>query len=710
MASDIDASTPSHATSLTSQEVRDLKTLSDNVVDVLTLHALDSGMPPKSDIARKPTLRDEPVYDARPPRRSYVNLARQTSWSGSGRPSSRNGDREREGEARAANPSTGDTSVWDAWGGDTSTVGSTREQQRTPAPSRQQSPSRRSPSSSNFLRRSGRFDVVEAAGRDIPASNASTWSSGGRASMSTSSASNTIILGNGQPVINGWGSEPSGSVPALDPKQTLATSAKAVKEDDWASYTHKQTINDAYERRMALSRSGGSSVHPSSTLSLARQSTVASQSTTEQHVKPSADQPNDDGWGNWQASTTANDAYERRARMNGDRAAYARSTMSTERSAASDITGSRHLDQPGRRAESTSYKTEPSDPSAPTYANDTEAIRPVKAESADDGWGIWSASTQVNDAFERRARMAVGEPQHNSTQPVASQTRRQSPPIPSHTSASAAKATEQVQASQPKKEEEDGWGDWQATSQVNDAFERRAKLRPGETLPATSHQRSSSTVSNGWANSSQTAAQGQQNGTGHTDSMQSPYASTPYQTADLLSRLTISSPAPASRQTLLPELNRQKKGISIKGNFQRLMAETTRREATGENSRELAGLRKRVSAVEAVQARSASSVSGRSSVAPSEYGRTPSPAVSTGTVHAPQPVRPVSVQNNWSGAENPSSYGNVYNIREPQGPASEGSLLGKNFKIGRIEKMHVSEVPPLERSETPRAQGTVGWH
>ena len=701
--SDIDAGPSEHNTALSTDEVQKLETLSKNVVDVLNMHAQDSGMPWFSDIARKHTFRDEAVYDPRPPRRSYVDLAHETSWSGLDSGSARKEGRDRA-EQQSSAPATA-TSGWESWGaagGAGESSHSPVKEERSPPASRPQSPRTRSPSPSTMSRRSRAFEQVEAASRDIPASNATSWKSGSHRQVSTSTSSNATALGSKLPITNGWGSAPSEPVSEAAPASTNGAS----EDDGWASYTPQKTMNDAYERRMAMSRSGGS-INGTQTRSTAQsyrapsptpQPAVSMQSPVQTSADTAAPSTAaDDGWGSWLASSTTNDAYERRARLNGDHPIHSQSTTTAN----------------GREDNSNSHALPATAPQSNGWGNvngthashDTQEALPAASVAdhkqpvaQDDGWGSWSASMQHNDAFEKRARLGSVQPEpfirQTEPQPVY-----QASTAPTHAADSPSKA-EESGTRENKPQEEDGWGSWQATTQVNDAYERRSRLREGEPLPPASparstHQRTASTVSHGWSGTSGHVPQQNGRSNGQTDS---PYASTPYATADLLSRLNISSPAPSlapsSRQTVLPELDRRKKGISIKGNFQRLMEETTRREATGEHTVELQKLKKRVQDVEAVSARS-----GRSSVAPSEFGRASSPAlsmVSTRTVHAPQPVRPSQISDSWTDAGGDVSMGSVSSIREPEGPASEGSMLGRNFANSRRQP----EVEPV-RSETP---------
>lgn len=361
-----------------------------------------------------------------------------------------------------------------------------------------------------------------------------------------------------------------------------------------------------------------------------------------------------DEWAAYTPSTTRNDAYERRAALTGS----------------GDTGPPAAMQQPVARVEVPRPVEKVAAP-----VNGSDAVAPAE----DDGWGAWQASTTVNDAYEKRAKLSGRE--EVASRPVQAepyvldqQSARVAPgaqnpngdvkgwgslPTQAPVRPAAGESDQKISngASEPAKPaEDDGWGSWQASTQVNDAFERRSRLRPGESLaPASqSHVTTLQSMTNGHApNHADASGWGQR-------ATSSPYPSTPHKSADLLSRLTVTSPAPSSaRRSVLPELERQTRSISIKGRFDRLKEETNLREAKGEKSRQLEDMRKRVQTVDALKA--------RGSVAPSESGRgSPAPsmismrsvAASDLKMHAPQPVRHAQVQG-WSGASDVSAAGSV---------------------------------------------------
>jgi hypothetical protein len=102
----------------------------------------------------------------------------------------------------------------------------------------------------------------------------------------------------------------SGAATRSTPKTSQATD-----DDAWASYL---VVNDAYERRAALSR-GESLRSPAARPSSPKPAQPLYDGTTLQSAgKLDARPPEpaaDDGWGSWQPTTANNDAFERRAAL-----------------------------------------------------------------------------------------------------------------------------------------------------------------------------------------------------------------------------------------------------------------------------------------------------------------------------------------------------------------------------------------------------------
>lgn len=521
------------------------------------MHAADNNMPCVADIARQMTRRDEPDPNASTRPRVHV----------------RSGTRSEGEKLVVGRVAVGkEPSAWDSWGGQdvSATVPSLEQRQ----------PSTRPPSRRRSRRGSESIPELYSEGTN-------GWA-GNRASMSTTALTTQASPSLAQVTVTGWGD--TGQHEAPSSAFSRSAEPKYSEEDGWASYVPAQALNDAYERRAALSQAEPAAiptVHRGQSVAQAGHTTAST--APEAATRLPAAAAEDDGWSNWKASSTDNDAFERRARMGRQQGTGGTSAIHQSRTR------------------------------SPPMAN---------------GHG----SQQNQDHEQHWSTLSASMPRVVwAKETVEGMTR--------HTDSSSANTSADALTLPTLSGGDDGWSNWQASTTVNDAHERRSRLRPGDSArPLAINQVAPPQADSGeWGDKSA------------APTLDVVYSSSVHRASDHLSRMSLSSTSSSmSRRPILPELER-KKPISIKGNFERLVEETSRREAAGEKSRQLEHMRKRVQAVEAVNAK----VSSRVSAAFARAG-TASPAHTTlsthsiaeaaSKMHAPQPVRPAQVWNGWDTA------------------------------------------------------------
>ena len=266
-----DESLDSSDPTLSDAEIRDLDQLTKNVVEVLNMHAMDNGLPAFADIARKPNyIDDEPAYDSQ-----YGSRQREDRGTGGGHVGSYRATR--SGDAlNAAGAENGDDG-WGDWG----------------TPSGHDTPKKKEAT----------LIPTQIPARPVPKALGDDWSEWGQAHRTDSTA------------------QPSHATEAISTSESSRPApgpSQAADDDGWASYSATPVDNDAYERRAALSR--GESLPPPAARSFtptpARH--VYDVTSSDSLAKPNdrAFEPAaDDGWGNWQPTTSNNDAFERRAAL-----------------------------------------------------------------------------------------------------------------------------------------------------------------------------------------------------------------------------------------------------------------------------------------------------------------------------------------------------------------------------------------------------------